>query len=428
MQRNRFGDPLLSLLPPRHRFKMRRTEFAHGIDQVRRALISSQLQEVLEELRGDGADTASDAFRTRLLNALKDYSFEAKDYSRSARQITELMNLRQLEESDTWIKLISGGGDDLLAGIHDRVQVLNGFLPRLARLLEADVTDALAEAGLDYEEAGLLTVLLPEGADRFTTPGRITALMKSIDGLYEVCSTITGTEAKPLHVATCDSGHDKAFELIGTPSIVSALKQLIVTVWDRVVFFRSEELDARITRAVEALPMLEEIDRMAEADEIDEDQATLLRGDLKQHLSLFLQTGAMLPEMEDQNQHDPRTLLSPAPLDATEKKEDGPLALAPPADETRTDVTVDLDEPIEDTSAVDEPEEVEFVEDEEEFADLAAELESLEISEPAEEDGSAAEELQMDDEEVDDLLDDFADTDDEELMRLFEEAIDDEEE
>jgi hypothetical protein len=116
-----------------------------------------------------------------------------------------------------------------------------------------------------------------------------------------------------LSVVGCDSGSDKTFELMGAAPVIDAVRDLIVSVWDRVVFYRALPAAQRYRQAAESLPVLDLVRERLDAGEMAPEQAELLRRRIVEGTGKFLVSGATIPELQERAYANPRTLMAPAP-------------------------------------------------------------------------------------------------------------------
>jgi hypothetical protein len=151
-----------------------------------------------------------------------------------------------------------------------------------------------------------------EAPRRFSTPTRLATLLESLDLLYGACAALEGEAPNGLSVVACDSGSDKTFELMGHPAVVAALRSLLLTVWDRVVFHREVPVPERYRRAAEGLPVSERIREAESAGRISREEGELLRRRVVEGTVRFLAAGATLPELRDRAYANPRVLMAPA--------------------------------------------------------------------------------------------------------------------
>ena len=293
---------------------MRRTEFIAGIEQVQEALTESQLKALFDALLGqEGEPDSSQSKTAQVLTSLKEYTFRAQHFNEAARELTKLLGLEELEQPDVWTKLITGVDDEYLRRQQHRIDVVLNYLPQIATLLRQKTERTLEEAGFSHDAESLLTVVVIEEGGNLSSPQRLAELFEGIERLYEVCAVVAGVKADKLSVLSCESGQDKAFDLVGSPEVITPLKQLIMSIWDRVVFYRELDLTKRIERVSDSLYILEKIDEMEEDGRLGPEQAEILRRGVHNGVTKFMEAGAIIPEIQKQARYDPRQLMSPEP-------------------------------------------------------------------------------------------------------------------
>ncbi|HEX8320119.1 hypothetical protein [Longimicrobium sp.] len=256
---------------------MRKADLINGVDQVVRALSESGLELPLVEVArlGYRREPVPGELLTRLLGALRDYGLRASRFTRPGRLVAEALGVTALEQADTWSLLIAAENRAQEAfSFAERVRFATQHLPAFSELLGQGgipVLDALRRG----DEAGgqaLLVVQVIEAPRRFSTPARLATLLDSLDLLYGACATLHGVQPNGLSVVGCDSGSDKTFELMGAAPVIAAVRELIVSVWDRVVFFRALPAAQRYRQAAESLPVLDLVRERLDAGEIAPEQ------------------------------------------------------------------------------------------------------------------------------------------------------------
>lgn len=297
---------------------MRKADLINGVEQVTRALAESGLELPLVEVArlGYRREPVPGELLTRLLSALREYGLRAHRYTRPARLVAEQLELAALEQADTWSLLIAAENRAQQAfAFAERVRFATQYLPRVTGLLgQAGIPSVdAARRGDGAGGAEILTVQVIESPRRFSTPTRLATLLESLDALYGACAVLEGAEPGGLSVIACDSGSDKTFELMGAAPVVGALRALLLSVWDRVVFYRELPAAQRYRHAAESLPILGRI-REAEAQgRMAREQAELLRRRIVEGTGRFLASGATIPELQERAYANPRTLMAPAP-------------------------------------------------------------------------------------------------------------------
>lgn len=296
---------------------MQRADLVHGAEQVSGALRESGVELPLVEVArlGYRREAVPGELLTRLLGALREYGLRAHRFTRPARALADALGLAPLESADTWTLLIAAEKRAQEAfAFAERVRFATGYLPKVAALLQHSGVPAVdaARAGTS-PGAALLTVQVIEAPRRFSTPIRLATLLESLDLLYGACAVLEGAEPNGLSVVGCDSGSDKTFELMGAAPVIAAVRALLVSVWDRVVFHREVPIPERYRLAAESLPVLQRVKDAAAEGRVSREQAELLRRRIVEGTGRFLAAGATLPELRERAYANPRTLMAPAP-------------------------------------------------------------------------------------------------------------------
>jgi hypothetical protein len=295
---------------------MRKADLITASRQVSEALRGSGLERPLVELArlGYRSRPVPGELLTRLLTALRDYALQADRFPRPARELVKSLGLEALERPETWSSLIAPDAPPKLAfSFAERLRFASVQLPRVAGLLDRSGIPAIDAARRGEGTGALMTVQVIEAPRRFSTPTRLATLLESLDLLYGACATLEGEAPNGLSVIACDSGSDKTFELMGTPVVIAALREHLLTVWDRVVFHRDLPVPDRYRRTVEDLPMTQRIRAAEAAGRVSPEEGELLRRRITDGTIRFLAAGATLPELRERSHANPRVLLAPAP-------------------------------------------------------------------------------------------------------------------
>lgn len=296
---------------------MRRTELLTGVNQVQEAFEASNLIDMLGELitRPDGD---SSALISSMLQSLNTYSMHARDYNAAALRITEIFGLNDLEDPSQWSQLVLGASSmsekqrTYVQTLQSRALIVKHYLPKIASLFEGEAAPSSHHLEMEYGTRQVLTVIVIEEAQQFSSPERLTKVLQSIDKLYKVCATLEDADSDSLSVVACDSGEDKSFDFVGSAPAISRLKRMMLDVWNRVVFHRNEQMSKRLELVSYDLPILTDINTAEDEGTIGPEQAELLRRSVLDGTTRFLESGAIIPEIEEHTQHDPRRLMRPA--------------------------------------------------------------------------------------------------------------------
>jgi hypothetical protein len=297
---------------------MRKADLISGVEQVSGALAESGLELPLVEVArlGYRREPVPGELLTRLLSALRDYGLLAHRYTRPARLLSEQLGITPLENADTWSLLIAAENRAQEAFAYaERVRFATQYLPRVSGLLsQAGIPSVDAARRGDVQSgADVLTVQVIESPRRFSTPTRLATLLDSLDLMYGACAVLEGAEPGGLSVIACDSGSDKTFELMGAAPVIAAVRAVVLSLWDRVVFYRELPAAQRYRLAAESLPMLDRLKERARQGQMSPEQAELLRRRMVEGAGKFLVAGATIPELQERAYANPRTLMAPAP-------------------------------------------------------------------------------------------------------------------
>jgi hypothetical protein len=298
---------------------MRRQEIIHGINEIQAAIEQSEIRQYLttflDSLRPTTKEKPTGSVHLdNLIDSLKRYSILASRYSPAAKQISEIFNLSMLEDTSVWSRLFSG--EVRVAGeVNNVLKFAKVFLPRVGELLQQEAL-ALIERSVEkadprYSNKLVLTVIVVEEGDHFSSPARIVEVVSSVASLYEAYAILLELPPEEISVVACDSGSDKSFDFLGAAKVMDAVKTLVLALWDRIVFFREKQVSERIELIAGSLPVIEEITRLESEGKLGPEQAEILRRKIIDGVSKFIENGAVIPEMEGRAQFSPRLLMMP---------------------------------------------------------------------------------------------------------------------
>ena len=182
------------------------------------------------------------------------------------------------------------------------------------------------------DDTNQLTVILVETSDVDMKPERAIMALDSINQFYQVYCKMNVGGDQYLAPIGCDSGSDKSFDFRGSTEIIGKIKQTALDIWQIIVFHKEIEASKRIKLVAESLPVLIEIDQMKKKRRLNREEAEILRRQTIDAATQFIESGIILPEIEDSSIYDPRVLLSPSPrlLAGPEASDDTlPIRLSP---------------------------------------------------------------------------------------------------
>ena len=201
--------------------------------------------------------------------------------------------------------------------LHGDIHVIKEFMPRILDLLKPDYYEKNTQESTNDKEkmddTNQLTVILVETSDVDMKPERAIMALDSINQFYQVYCKMNGGGDQYLALIGCDSGSDKSFDFRGSTEIIGKIKQTALDVWQIIVFHKEIEASKRIKLVAESLPVLLEIDQMKKKRRLNREEAEILRRQTIDAATQFIESGIILPEIEDSSIYDPRVLLSPSP-------------------------------------------------------------------------------------------------------------------
>ena len=297
---------------------MRRSELIEGVKNVLGTIERSNVFKVLDSIvngshRGQREESA---INTDLLTALHKYSLEAAKFGEAEKFVVATMGIAALADVACWPELVVLT-PRIMEIRNDLYQAVN-FLPKFQKVLEQDNVEVMkhdpSNAPTDLQGKTLLTVIVLEEKAVYSSPHRIIEALESVELFYDAVAILEGerVEQKMILLA-CDSGSDKSFDLLGIARLVDAVKEIILSLWDRVVFYREQKTGARLELIAQSLPIIEKIAAMEKGGQLQMEQAEILRRKILTGAEKFISAGAIIPEVEHHSHYNPRQLMSPEP-------------------------------------------------------------------------------------------------------------------
>jgi hypothetical protein len=297
---------------------MRRKEIIEASQKILSAIRESHIIEAFDKTLREGP-SEGEAFNAYLMSRLHEYSLLAKDYGPVEKQIADILHLSSITDSDKWPEVIytkEGRPGTIFVWNRNLYFAIN-YLPLFLRLIEPGylaITQKSAEELPDeYKGKALLTTILIEDSTHPPTADRIVDLVSSIYSLYETSSTILKHPIVHLTMVGCDSGGEKTFDFLGAAGIIQMVKEIIISLWDRIVFFRERQIAQRVELVAKSLPIINEIWNLENENKVGHEEAELLRRKLTDSAQKFITCGAVIPEMQERSTFDPHELMMPEP-------------------------------------------------------------------------------------------------------------------
>lgn len=289
---------------------MRRDELLRSIQNITIALANSGVLEWARSPREARERKGAD-----VLDMFKSFSEYSAKFGLTENTLMEIFDLQHLNSAHFWFEAATNAKESAtLIEVAYNVRAFNVFAPRIVSLLETDATRAKSAAE-KQQLAGndILTTILIEASDQTSRPQRVVDAIRSVTMLYEALAALRGIPIDSLALAGCDSGSDKSFDFLGISDAIKSLKELIIELWDRAVFYKQLRADANLNVALKSLNVVEEISRMQVEEKIGSEDGERLKHQLITGASMFLNCGLTIPEIDAHTVYNPRVLLAPQP-------------------------------------------------------------------------------------------------------------------
>lgn len=295
---------------------MRRVDLIAGTREIVNAIETSNVEETLQQLRRAPRGTQiPPAIYAAVFDSLREYSIKAHGFSPAATQIASILRLTKLQNPRIWTQLMSEERTAVAYNLSTTIEFAKEYLPKIAELSEQESLKTIqsGEGDSKFEGKSIMSVLIIEESNRYSSPERIIEILESVDTLYRMCSTMNGIPPEGLSVIACDSGSDKSFDFLGLAKVIECVKELILSMWDRVVFYKERQLSERIGLVSQTLPIFSDLEKLAESKALAPEQVELVRRGLLSGISKFMESGATIPEIENFTHYNPRKLMAPEP-------------------------------------------------------------------------------------------------------------------
>jgi hypothetical protein len=303
---------------------MLRTEIVRGLSNLLAAVESSNVLDVVERVYRELTRQSGEVKITEVLEAYQKFLLAYNsEFTNAERQAMKILDVHEFAEAEWWSVVIgaaSGGTktqDAATAIGHPlfRLRFVMDYLPNVIALLKRETdpdTRALqTEIYAGGNRPGHLILILPEEAGKFSSPIRVAGAIESIAILYEAFAELNVQSTTDLVINSCDSGMDKVFEFRGLNDLIEKVKELLLDLWDNVIYYREKRFSERLDLTAKNLPVLAEITALEEKNQLQKERAELLRRKFTSGATKFFETGSSIPEMTKFSNYIPRQLLSP---------------------------------------------------------------------------------------------------------------------
>jgi hypothetical protein len=297
---------------------MRRTEIIEACKKIQAAIRQSQIFEAFEKTLREGPPEG-ETFNAYLMSRLHAYALLAKDYGPVEKQIADILHLSSITNVEKWPEVVytREGRPGTIYVWNRYLYFAVNYLPLFLELIKPDYLEVtqknLDELPDEYKGKALLTTILIEDSKHPPTTDRIVNLLSSVSSLYDTSAILLKHPTVPLTMVGCDAGSEKTFAFLGAAKVVEMVKDILLSLWDRVMFFRERQIAQRVELVAKSLPAINEIWTLENENRIGHEEAELLRIKLIDSVQKFITCGAVIPEMLERSTFDPHELMMPEP-------------------------------------------------------------------------------------------------------------------
>lgn len=296
---------------------MRRIDLINSVQKIGNAINKSEIPRAVSfSISRDKMELEE------LLAIFQAYGKFESAFNSVDKKVLSIFELEELGNPKFWSKIVVMGQDDKSTQSHVRMRVryFTDFLPNLLNLLKQDninynqiENDGVVE-DTSLLNQSILTIILPEDKNEMSSPERLIKVLESVNLFYTSFSIILNEKNSDLSVAAIDSGSDKSFDFLGAAKLMTAIKELIIGLWDRVVFHREKQLNERLDLIAKSLPIMEKISELEQKETISREQAEILKRNITTATNNFISAGAITPEFENYSVYNPRKLMAAEPM------------------------------------------------------------------------------------------------------------------
>lgn len=235
------------------------------------------------------------------------------------KKILEIFGLEDIHSHSLWTRIIIDDIQnvrDITRSYYRPILFIVDHLPQVIELLkqhhiEYSHIDKTITTNTDIENKEIISLILPELDTQSSHPDRLIMSLQSIELFYKSIAVILNEKNNELSVVAIDSGSDKSFDFLGAAKVVTAVKELIVEMWDRIVYYREKKMHEKLNLIEKSLPIFDTIKKMEDSGAIEKELGGILRRDIMIGAKSFISAGALLPEFNSQSYQDPRVLMAP---------------------------------------------------------------------------------------------------------------------
>jgi hypothetical protein len=298
---------------------MLRSELIEGVNQVLAAIKDTEIHINIRELaRPSSNQPKKEDIIKKTLRSLKNYALVAQNYTSSARSITSIMRIEDLNNTEFWADILfstEGNRRDDLFTIDANIRFAVIHLPKIVELISKHDNDDFINETINnpQEDLDRLSIFIIEENHQISTLERIVTALQSVDNIYQACAIINQVQPEKLSILSCDSGSDKSFDILGTSKIIECVKDFMLQMYNNIVYFKERKIHINQDLAMRNLEILEKLGNLEKNDGISPEQAELVRRQIVQGVTGLLSAGVITTDIQHKQQNDARQLMAPSP-------------------------------------------------------------------------------------------------------------------
>lgn len=298
---------------------MRREVLYSAVSRIIADLESCEIPELFDgviEIFRHGHDKKEESGSIPL-STFKKYMLATHYYSEAELEVCRIAGISILQDIHFWESMSTPSSPSEIFEVQQSVLFATRQLPKLLSLIQQDYVQSIKDQKKELPEElkgkTLLSILIVEEKEHFSSPIRLTRALESITNLYSVFACLEGESENDLIVLACDSGSDKSFDFLGLAKLTEQVKETIIAIYDRRVFHRQRHVSESLMVIAESLPVLERIEQLKENGSLEPEQAELLKRKTIAGATQFIEAGAIIPELDSVSTHNPKQLMKPEP-------------------------------------------------------------------------------------------------------------------
>lgn len=316
---------------------MRRVEVLKSVSKIEHNLrtVSRYLNDIKAFLLNKDNYQKDNPHRQKVLEKLQELGRSWIKYDPLDKHITSLFEIYDYSDASFWEQLIqynisSGdqkGGSRFISNFSDtESKRMQGFFDKLAALKflfqQENIVYEKGVVASPSKEKEVLTLILPESTGEASSIERVALMLEGIGEINKAVSNIElGLQTELILLAT-DSGSDKSFDLLGVKNVISAIKDIIIVVYEHLLFYKHAKFAKNIEAIRESLAISEKINSLLEEEKITKEEAGRYKVYLNKGLGKILDVGVLIPEFNENSGEELKKLLSPNPKYLSSPKEE----------------------------------------------------------------------------------------------------------